>query len=47
MDEKLYNLSYKEAEVNGEKKEILIIQGIESSDLKGVKAEIKIAKPQS
>ena len=47
MDEELSNLSYKGAKVYGVKNEILITQVIDSSDLKCVKEEINIAKPQN
>ena len=44
MDEELSNSSYKEADVYGVKNEI---QVIDSSDLKCVKEDINIAKPQN
>ena len=47
MDEELSNSSYKEAELYGVKNEILIIKVIDSSNLKCVKEEINIAKPQN
>ena len=45
MNEELSYLSYKEAEVYGVKKQIMIIQVTESSDLKCVKEKINIGKP--
>ena len=47
MDNELSNLTYKGAEVYGVKNEILIIRVIDSSDLKCIKEEINIAKPQN
>ena len=47
MDNELSNLTYKGAEVYGVKNEILIIWVIDSSDLKCIKEEINIAKPQN
>ena len=47
MDNELSNLTYKVAEVYGVKNEILIIRVIDSSDLKCIKEEINIAKPQN
>ena len=47
MDNELSNLTYKGAEVYGVKNEILIIQVIDSSDLKCIKEEINTAKPQN
>ena len=47
MDNELSNLTYKGAEVYGVKNEILIIRVKDSSDLKCIKEEINIAKPQN